>query len=194
MTDAAFSLHALTAPGALMGGEQPTLETTQLNGGSFYDCYETADGRYLSVGGLEPQFFMQFCAAIGRPELAPEGLVMVPERVAALKQEIRLALKTKTYAEWSAIFAAMDSCTEPVLSFSEACEHPHIQARGMLVDVPQLDGGQQRQLASPFKFSATPPSYQYAGVILGQHTDEVLMKAGLTTESIAQLKSKGVVA
>lgn len=194
MTDAAFSLHALTAPGALMGGEQPTLEATQLNGGSFYDCYETSDGRYLSVGGLEPQFFMQFCAAIGRPELAPEGLVMLPERVAALKQEIRQALKSKTYAEWSAIFAAMDSCTEPVLSFSEACEHPQIQARGMLVDVPQLDGGQQRQLASPFKFSATPPSYQHAGVVLGQHTDEVLTKAGLTTESIAQLKSKGVVA
>jgi len=118
----------------------------------------------------------------------------LPERVAALKQALRQALKTKTYAEWSAIFAAMDSCTEPVLSFSEACEHPQMQARGMLVDVPQLDGGRQRQLASPFKFSATPPSYQYAGVILGQHTDEVLAKAGLTSENIAQLKSKGVVA
>lgn len=194
MTDAAFSLHALTAPGALMGGDEPSLETTQLNGGTFYDCYETADGRYLSVGGLEPQFFMQFCVAIGRPELAPEGLVMLPERVAALKQEIRQALKSKTYAEWTAIFAALDSCTEPVLTFSEACEHPQIQARGMLVDVPQLDGGRQRQLASPFKFSATPPAYQYAGVTLGQHTEEVLARTGHSPEAIAQLKSRGVVA
>lgn len=194
MTDAAFSLHALTAPGALMGGDQPALEETQLNGGTFYDCYETADGRHLSVGGLEPQFFMQFCAAIGRPELAPEGLVMLPDRVAALKKEIRQALKSKTYAEWSAIFAGLDSCTEPVLSFQEACEHPHITARAMLVNVPQLDGGQQRQLASPFKFSATPPSYQFAGVTLGQHTVEVLTQAGIAEEQIAQLKSKGVVA
>lgn len=66
MTDAAFSLHALTGPQALVGGIEPTMEGTQLNGGSFYDCYETSDGRYLSVGGLEPQFFLQFCHAIGR--------------------------------------------------------------------------------------------------------------------------------
>ena len=119
---------------------------------------------------------------------------MLPDRVAALKKEIRQALKSKTYAEWSAIFAGLDSCTEPVLSFQEACEHPHITARAMLVNVPQLDGGQQRQLASPFKFSATPPSYQFAGVILGQHTVEVLTQAGIAEEQIAQLKSKGVVA
>ena len=48
---------------------EPVLEEAQLNGGSFYDCYETSDGRYLSVGGLEPQFFAQFVGALGHPEL-----------------------------------------------------------------------------------------------------------------------------
>ncbi|WP_022955918.1 CaiB/BaiF CoA transferase family protein [Perlucidibaca piscinae] len=193
MTDAAFSLHALTAPGALMGGDQPDLETTQLNGGSFYDCYRTADGRHFSVGGLEPQFFMQFCAAIGRPELAPQGLDMRPESVAVLKQAIQAEMAKKTYAEWSAIFAALDSCTEPVLSFAEAVEHPHVQARELVIEVEQLDGGRQRQLASPIKFSKTPPVYRHSGVSLGQHTRDVLREAGYSDDEISARRSANVI-
>lgn len=193
MTDAAFSLHALTAPGALMGGEQPDLEATQLNGGSFYDCYRTADGRHFSVGGLEPQFFMQFCAAIGRPELAPQGLDLRPASVAALKQAIQAEMEKKTYAEWSVIFAALDSCTEPVLSFAEAVEHPHVQARELVIAVEQLDGGRQRQLASPIKFSKTPPVYRHSGVSLGQHTRDVLREVGYSDDEINARRSANVI-
>lgn len=191
MTDAAFSLHALTAPGALMGGDAPTLESTQLNGGSFYDCYETADGRHYSVGGLEPQFFMQFCAAIGRPELAPQGLDLRPETVSALKAEIRAEMKKKTYDEWAGIFLAIDSCTEPVLTFAEAAAHPHAVARALLVDVPQSDGRLQKQLASPIKFSRTQPRYDYSGVTLGMHTAEVLTALGYDSATIAAMRQKG---
>lgn len=195
MTDAAFSLHALTAPGALNGGEQPGLENTQLNGGSFYDCYETADARYFSVGGLEPQFFMQFCAAIGRPELAPLGMNMLqPEVVAQLKADIQIEMKKKTYAEWSAIFAALDSCTEPVLSFAESTEHPHVVARELLVDVPMPNGQTQRQLASPIKFSETKASYAYTGATLGEHTEAVMAAVGFSADEIKQAKSSGAVA
>jgi len=194
MTDAAFSLHALTAPQALVGGHQPTMEGTQLNGGSFYDCYETADGRYFSVGGLEPQFFAQFCQAIGRPELTNQGIIMVPEVVSALKVEISAEMKKKTWAEWTAIFAALDSCTEPVLSFSEACEHPHVVARELLVDVPKPDGSRQRQLASPIRFSRTPPRYDFIGAELGAHTDAVLKEVGYSEAEVAGLRQKGAVA
>lgn len=195
MTDAAFTLHALTAPPALVAGIQPEMEGTQLNGGSFYDCYETADGRWFSVGGLEPQFFMAFCAALGRPELAPLGMVMGnPEVVAQLKGEIRAEMKKKTYAEWSAVFAGIDSCTEPVLSFAEACEHPHIQARNLIVEVPRPDGTMQKQLGSAIKFSATPPSYQFIGADIGAHTDEVLRALGYGDAQIAALRQSGVVA
>jgi crotonobetainyl-CoA:carnitine CoA-transferase CaiB-like acyl-CoA transferase len=195
MTDAAFSLHALTAPSALVAGIEPEMEGTQLNGGSFYDCYQTADGRHFSVGGLEPQFFMQFCQAIGRPELAPQGLVMgVPEVVAKLKAEIAAEMRKKTYAEWSAIFLAVDSCTEPVLSFSEACEHPHVKARELLVDVPKPDGTTQRQLASPIRFSKTPATYGFIGTDIGSHTDAVLQEAGFSAEAIAVLRQQGAVA
>lgn len=195
MTDAAFTLHALTAPPALVAGIQPEMEGTQLNGGSFYDCYETADGRWFSVGGLEPQFFMAFCAALGRPELAPMGMVMGnPEVVAQLKAEIRAEMKKKTHAEWSAVFAGIDSCTEPVLSFAEACEHPQIRARNLIVEVPRPDGTLQKQLGSAIKFSATPPSYQFIGAELGAHTDEVLRSLGYDDDRIDALRKSGVVA
>lgn len=194
MTDAAFSMHALTAPPALVANQQPELEATQLNGGSFYDCYETKDGRFFSVGGLEPQFFMQFCAAIGKPELSTKGLVLRPDVVAEVKAEIAAAMKQKTFAEWTPVFAAIDSCTEPVLTFVESCEHPQMQARGMLVDVPKPNGGTQRQVASAIKFSKTKPRYDYIGAPLGAHTDEILSAAGLTAEQITALRKGGAIA
>lgn len=192
MTDAAFTLHALSAPQALIGGEDPQLERTQLNGGSFYDCYETRDGRWFSVAGLEPQFFVQFCQAIGRPHLAGKGLAMAPEIVAELKAEIRVAMKEKDFAEWQAIFAGIDACVEPVLSVSEAAQHPQLEARGMVVDVPAGEGV-QRQVASPFKFSKTPPSYRFAGGQPGAHSEAVLQEIGFDAAAIQALKQSGAV-
>jgi len=193
MTDAAFALHALTAPGALQTGESPALERTQLNGGSFYDCYETADGRWFSVAGLEPQFFSQFVQAIGCPELNGKALVMEPNALAEMKATIAAAMKKKSFAEWQQVFAQIDSCTEPVLDFIEACEHPQIKARNMVVEVSSEAGAAQRQVASPFKFSRTPPAYRFAGAGMGAHTDKVLDELGYDAERIAALKKAGVV-
>lgn len=193
MTDAAFSLHALTAPPALVGGEDPQLERTQLNGGSFYDCYETRDGRWFSVAGIEPQFFMQFCQAIGRPDLAGKGLAMAPEIVAEVKAGIAEAMKQKDYSEWLDIFAAIDACVEPVLSLSEACEHPQLKARDMIVEVPAGEGRTQRQVASPIRFSVSQPEYRFTGARLGAHTVEVLSAQGFSEEEMAALKKAGAI-
>lgn len=191
MTDAAFSMHALTAPPALVGGVEPGLENTQLNGGSFYDCYETADGRWLSVAGIEPQFFAQFCQAIGHPEWSAKGLALNPDIQIPLKQDIAEVMKTRTFAEWNEVFSQLDACVEPVLSFSEACQHPQIVERELLVDVPTASGGKQRQLASPVKFSVTPPRYDFTGAPLGAHTDDVLAAAGFSEEEISAMKKSG---
>lgn len=193
MTDAAFSMHALTAPPALVGGTEPTLEATQLNGGSFYDCYETKDGRYFSVAGIEPQFFAEFCKAVGHPEWAGKGLALVPDIQRGLKRDIEEVMKTRTHDEWAKVFAALDSCTEPVLSFSEACQHPQIQARELIVDVPAPNGKTQKQLASPVRFSATPPSYKHVGMGIGANTDEVLGQNGFSAEQIATLRKIGAI-
>ena len=191
MTDAAFSMHALTAPPALVGGVEPGLENTQLNGGSFYDCYETADGRWLSVAGIEPQFFAQFCQAIGHPEWSAKGLALNPDIQVPLKQDIAEVIKARTFAEWNEVFSQLDACVEPVLSFSEACQHPQIVERELLVDVPTASGGKQRQLASPVKFSVTPPRYDFTGAALGAHTDEVLAAAGFSEAEISEMKKSG---
>tara|TARA_A100001391_G_scaffold44134_1_gene25734 strand:+ start:30036 stop:31226 length:1191 start_codon:yes stop_codon:yes gene_type:complete len=191
MTDAAFALHGLTAPPALVGGEDPTLEGTTLNGGGFYDCYQTGDGRYLSVAGLEPQFFSQFCQAIGRPDLTAKGLSRDPDTVAEVKEGIAEALASQDYDHWCALFAELDCCVEPVLSFSEAAAHPQLRARRMVVEVPRHDGGQQRQVASPFRFSATPVSYRFSGARLGQHNGEVLRERGLDDAAIQRLRDSG---
>jgi len=192
MTDAAFSMHALTAPPALVAGIEPALEETQLNGGSFYDCYETADGRYLSVGGIEPQFFAQFVTALGHPEWGGRGLALNLPLQVELKKELAEVLKTRTYDEWCEVFAALDCCVEPVLTFSEACEHPQIQARELLVDVP-TSNGTQKQLASPVKFSATGPRYDHIGAALGEHTREILRQAGMDADQIETLLKSGTV-
>ncbi|HCE38904.1 MAG TPA: carnitine dehydratase, partial [Alcanivorax sp.] len=191
MTDAAFSLHGLAAPPALVAGEDPALEATTLNGGSFYDCYRTRDGRYLSVAGLEPQFFSQFCAALGQPDLAAKGLSRDPADVAEVKAIIAEAIGAQDYDHWCRLFADLDCCVEPVLSFSEAARHPQLQARGMVVEVPRHDGGRQRQVASPFKFSATPVGYRFSGARLGQHSEEVLREQGFADDDIARLRDAG---
>lgn len=194
MTDAAFSMHALTAPGALNGGDQPALESTQLNGGTFYGCYETSDGRYLSVAGLEPQFFAQFCQAIGHPDWAGKGLALNADIQEPLKADIAAVIKTRTYDDWVALFAELDCCVEPVLSFAEACEHEQIKARELLVNVPVGEDGEESvQLASPFKFSVTPPQYQFSGARLGEHTDAVLKGSGFDQDAIDALRKGGAI-
>lgn len=194
MTDAAFSMHALTGAPALVDAQfEPQLEATQLNGGHFYDCYRTKDDRYISVGGLEPQFFQAFCQAIGQPEWAPLGINFTPEVQAKLKKDIAGVMVTKTLAEWSQIFAETDSCTEPVLSFSEAAEHPQMLEREMIVEVPVPGGSSQRQIGSAFKFSQTPVEFKHPGKAVGVDTETILRDAGYTEEQIQSLKDGGTV-
>ncbi len=192
MTDAAFALNAIYGPAYLVGEVEPEPGRMMLNGGSFYDYYETRDGRYFSVGSLEPQFRRQLCEAIGRPELFELSLSTAHADERAFKAAVAEAFRTRTYTEWLGVFAAMDACVEPVLSFAEAVDHPQLKARGMVVDVPRPDGSSQRQLASPIKFSACDPQYRHVGAALGADTLAVLKEIGLSEEEIDALEDKGV--
>lgn len=193
MTDAAFSLHGLAAAEALVANKSPELENTLLNGGSFYDYYATKDGRWLSVAGLEPQFLQRFCEAIGKPELASYGTTLAADKVAEMKALIRSAIAEETVEHWTAVFADVDACVEPVLTVAEAAEHPQLKAREMVIEVADNNGEKQRQAASPFKFSATPPTYKYVGVPVGAHTVEILEELGLSKEEQDKLKQTGAV-
>ncbi len=165
-----------------------------LNGGSFYDCYRSRDGRWMSVGSLEPAFMQQLCAALGRPELAAQGLSPKPEQQRALKDALKVEFEKHDFAELCELFAGVDACVEPVLSLGEAVQHPQLRARELVAQVPRGDGSSQAQIACPLKFSKALPAPRHVGAALGQHTDQVLGELGLSVERIAELRRAKVIA
>ncbi|MFO8056202.1 MAG: CaiB/BaiF CoA-transferase family protein [bacterium] len=191
MTDGAVHLGALMASAALFTGEDPGREGFMLNGGGYYDFYETSDGGYVSVGGLEPPFFKAMCGALGRDDLAGyQGAS--GDKATYLKDELTKEFKKKTRKEWEEIFSEVDACVEPVLSVSEMADHPQTKARKMVAEV-ESDKGASRQVASPYKFERTPCEYRFAGVKPGSHTREVLTEAGFDEDEIQELMSSEVI-
>ncbi|MFL1493664.1 CaiB/BaiF CoA transferase family protein [Pseudomonas antarctica] len=193
MTDCSFSLNAMAGAGYLACGAEPGWENHVLNGGSFYDYYRSRDGRWMSVGSLEPAFMQQLCAALGRPELAAQGLSPKPEQQHALKLALQVEFEKRSFEELCALFAGVDACVEPVLSLSEAVEHPQLKARELVCQVPRGDGSAQAQIACPLKFSAGLPEPRHIGAAVGAHTDEVLAELGIEAQRIAELRRARVV-
>ena len=190
MTDGVVAFNALPGAAFLADGSEIGFETGFLNGGSLYDFYETQDGKFLSFGGLEPQFFAAFCETIGRPDLIEGGVT--PPDLTRIKEEIRAILKGKMRYAWLALFASVDACVEPVLSIGEALEDPLVSARGMVVEVDLPGGGTVRQLGHPIRYSATPPEYRTAGCCAGAHTREVLQGLGYRDEEIDDFERTGL--
>ncbi len=193
MTDCTFSLNALAGAGYLACGVEPAWENHVLNGGSFYDYYRSRDGRWMSVGSLEPAFMQQLCAALGRPELAEQGLSSSPDAQKNLKLALQIEFEKRSFEELCALFAGVDACVEPVLSLSEAVEHPQLKARELVSQVPRPDGSTQAQIACPLKFSEGLPAPRHIGVAVGAHTDEVLGELGLSPQHISELRRARVI-
>jgi len=187
MTDSAFSMNAMFASGYLGGGVEPQAESTMLNGGSFYDYYETQDGRYMSVGSLEPPFLMQLCQALEAPEVLAKAGSQKPEDVAFVKSRIADAFKAQTFAHWCEVFAKLDCCVEPVLSFSEACNQPHAKERGW---VTQSQDGIQ-QLSNPILHNH---EINHTGGKIGLDTLHILKTLGYSDDDITQLQSQKIIA
>lgn len=193
MTDGVFSMNALMGSSFIGDGQAPLPESGILNGGTFYDFYKTKDGRFFSVGSLEPQFRKLLCEALEIPELIEGTFNSSSYTQKRFKVAVHDAFLSKTFDELLEIFNEdFQGCVEPVLTFPEACEHPQIQARQMLVDIPKKDGSTQKQIASAFKFNGHEPVYKYVGVKLGEHNEEILHQLGYDAEKINSLREKGV--
>lgn len=174
MTDCALALNALSAPEYLAQGKALNREELMLNGGSFYGYYETMDGRHISVGSLEPKFRQQLCQAIGRQDLLPLAMSFKRADDSKLKELLEDVFLTKTFAEWQAVFAPVDVCVEPVLSFEETISHPLFVEREMYVEVAKPDGTKQKQIACPIKSNIFKATYTAVGVTAGTHNEEIL--------------------
>lgn len=184
MTDSAFALTAMFGAGAVGKGSSanPDLGATLLNGGCFYDYYQTADKRYLSVGALEPKFAAQFFQAIGHPEWLT--LVNQPEQQDLLKSNIAAVIANEELAVWQSKFSNLDACVEPVLSVSEAADSSLLQHRKMLTNV-DVDGVNIQQISAPVKFSSA--AVYHAAPTLGQHSQDVLSSLGYNQEQIQEI-------
>ena len=191
MTDCSFSLNAMAGAGYLACGVEPEWESHVLNGGSFYDYYRSRDGRWMSVGSLEPAFMQRLCEALGRPELAAQGLK--PEQQPALKQALQVEFEKRSFEELCELFAGVDACVEPVLTLSEAVAHPQLKARALVSQVPRRDGSSQAQIACPLRFSEGLPAPRHIGAAVGAHSDDVLAELGFSAQRIADLRRSKVV-
>jgi crotonobetainyl-CoA:carnitine CoA-transferase CaiB-like acyl-CoA transferase len=183
----------MAGAGYLACGIEPGQEDQVLNGGSFYDYYRSRDGRWLSVGSLEPGFMKQLCVALGLEEWASLGLSAQPAQQRQLKEALKTEFEKHDFAELCALFAELDACVEPVLSLGEAVRHPQLQARELVAEVPRGDGSSQAQMACPLKFSSGLPEPRHIGAALGQHTDQVLGELGFGVERIEELRRAKVI-
>ncbi len=116
----------------------------------FYDTYETADGKFVSLGAIEPQFYAEFRKVMGLND-DKWSAQMDPRQWASLKDEVAALFKTKTRDEWVAAFKGHDVCFAPVLGFDEAYADPHNTARGAFVEA----GGVKQPAPAP-RYSASP--------------------------------------
>lgn len=173
MTDCAFSLNTMAGAAQVAGLEPQGPEQGMLNGATFYDYYKTQDGRFLSIGSLEPQFLMGLSQALALPELARLGSSLQPEDRQAVRAMISDAIAVHPLDYWNQLFAALDVCVEPVLSMAEAVESSLADQRGWIVEVPlEIDNLKtQKQLAHPIKYSRSQPVYRFVGRAVG--ADEV---------------------
>ena len=160
-----------------------------LDGGAhFYGTYETKDGRFISIGSIEPQFYALLLEKTGLdqdPDLAQQ---MSRDEWPKLREKLAAVLATKTRDEWDEIMLGTDICYAPILNFDEAVAHPHNQARNTFVASADIV-----QAAPAPRFSRTEPELPEPPVAPGEHSEEVLASIGLDAAAIAELKSSGAV-
>jgi alpha-methylacyl-CoA racemase len=160
--------------------------TNLLDGAAhFYDTYETADGKYISIGALEPDFYRLLIELTGVD--AKEFSSHMDHRYwPALREKLTTVIKQKTREQWCAIMEGTDVCFAPVLSMSEASHHPHNRARGSFIDVAGVT-----QPAPTPRFSRTSPRAPMPASPAGSDTAAVLRAAGYTEPQIELLRERG---
>ncbi|WP_156722084.1 CaiB/BaiF CoA transferase family protein [Streptomyces apocyni] len=159
----ASMIHGMLAA----GGWQDRRGANLLDGGCpFYGSYQTSDGGYMAVGALEPQFYDAFITVLGIEDQASARKDFA--RWDELRTAITARFRTKTRAEWTALFEGSDACVAPVLSLTEAPAHPHLAARGTFTD----HGGITQPAPAP-RFSATPTAVRTPPAQPGADTEAV---------------------
>jgi alpha-methylacyl-CoA racemase len=180
MTDGAASLMAMFYGMAATGMWTNERRANMLDGGApFYDTYETADGRFISLGSIEPQFYALLLEKAGLSDPAMQAQMNRADWP-SMKAKVAAAIKSKSRDEWCAIMDASDVCFAPVLGIDEAPAHPHNAARKTFVEIEGVP-----QPAPAPRFSATPGAIQGPPPGIGAHTADVLADWGVAEPATA---------
>jgi len=157
------------------------------SGSHFYDVYETADGKFISIAAIEAKFYAELLQRLGlEHENLPEQ--MDRERWPEVSERFAKLFRTKTREEWCEILEGTDVCFAPVLSYDEAPHHPHNQERGVFVEVQGV-----MQPAPAPRFSRTPSQIQRPPATDGEHTEEGLVDWGFSREEVESLRQAGAI-
>ena len=189
MTDGSALLAGMSWHMLAAGLNQDTPGTNMLDGAAhFYDTYECADGKWVSIGSIEPQFYALLRHHAGVADDAAFDAQHDRAAWASLKAKLTTIFKSKTRDEWSAVMAGTDVCFAPVLSMREAPKHPHNVARGTFVEV----GGAIQPAPAP-RYSKTKTDVPNAAPSVGSGTDVILTGLGYGKARIEALRATGAV-
>ncbi|TCJ41430.1 CaiB/BaiF CoA-transferase family protein [Parafrankia sp. BMG5.11] len=190
MTDGTAVLMSMLHGMKNMGVWSEDLGVNMLDTGAhFYDTYETADGKFVSIGSIEPQFYAELRARAGLAEDADFDAQHDRSQWGALKDKLTALFKTRTRAEWDALMEHSDVCYAPVLTMSEAAAHPHNQARQTFVEV----GGHVQPAPAP-RYSGSATATPQPAPMPGDQTDDILSALGIGADEIGTLRAAGTVA
>ena len=189
MTDGSALLMTMIYTMQSSGVWKTSMGSNLLDGGShFYDTYECKDGKFISLGSIEPQFYALLCQ-IAELDKSIFSNQMSRDSWPEKKEAIKKIILDKTRDEWCELMEGTDVCFAPVLDMSEAPKHPHNVERKTFID---LEGVTQPAPAP--RFSRTEPEVVSSPSVVGEHTDEVLTSIGFSDEDINTLKTSGAVA
>jgi len=189
MIDGASALMAMFYSMKAIGQYSEERGTNLLDTGAhFYEVYETKDGKYVSIGSIEPQFYALLKEKAGLSE-ADFGKQMNPALWPQQKNKLAEVFRSKTQAEWCALMEGTDVCFAPVLNLEEAPLHPHNQARNTFIKV---DGSFQHAPAP--RFSRTVADAPKPMTAVGVDSCDVLRDFGFTPDEIEALLQKGAIA
>ncbi|MCR2833067.1 CaiB/BaiF CoA transferase family protein [Parerythrobacter lacustris] len=190
MTDGTAVLMAMLHGMKNMGVWSEDLGANMLDTGAhFYDTYETADGKFVSIGSIEPQFYAELRRLTGLQDDAQFDAQHDRRQWGAMKDKLTALFRSKTRDEWNAIMEHTDVCYAPVLTMSEAAAHPHNVARQTFVEV----GGDTQPAPAP-RYSATTTSTPQPAPMPGDDTDAILASLGIDATEAAALRDAGTVA
>lgn len=188
MTDGTASLLTPFYGMMAMGMWTTQRSDNRLDGGAhYYGSYTCSDGKHISIGSIEPQFYallLELCG-IDDPEFLKQN---EKESWASLRQKLEELFATKTQAQWCELLEGTDVCFAPVLNLAEAPQHPHNKARASFVDFEGVT-----QPAPAPRFSRSQSSIQSAAAIAGEHSEEILKDWGFDDHTIAELARENAI-